>query len=435
MDFAKESVVFRNMFCASPTCSPSRGAFMTSQYAHCNGLIGLSQRGHDISVSEHHMANYWKQQGFYTVLAGVQHEKGFWRPFEAGVQAGKELGYQDNLSASDDFVKNDTDLLEWDYKNAGNVADFLLAYNKKQPFFISYGTHATHRVYPELETGDEELYNPNYVMVPDDVVNTPENRKDTAKLHKSLAAYDRCFGHVIQGLKDSGLYENTIVIYTTDHGLANPYAKCGLRDSGMAVSFIMRVPGYTESQGQVYEGLLSHIDVFPTLCRLTGTRIPDFMQGIDFSGVFTGDKMTARNEVYAEVNFHASYEPQRCIRTNRYKLIQYFDPDWNRYNLANCDDSVIKEVLMEHGILARKKEAVQLYDLLFDPGEKENLNENPAYDKIKQELNQKLGQWMTSTADHVLSYEEYHGRYKVNRKACRTASSDRREDFESVMEA
>ena len=70
---SREGMAFTQMYCASPTCSPSRGAMLTGQYPHNNGLIGLSHRGFRIN-GKHHLANYMKQHGYETVLSGVQHE-------------------------------------------------------------------------------------------------------------------------------------------------------------------------------------------------------------------------------------------------------------------------------------------------------------------------------------------------------------------------
>lgn len=433
MAFARDAMVCENMFCASPTCSPSRGAMMTSQYPHCNGLNGLSQRGHDIEDLGKHMASYLRRNGYHTVLAGVQHERDFWRPLERARRASCDLGYEENISVEDTFVREDADLLEWDWRNAERVAQFFASHDKRQPFFFSYGTHATHRVYPELTEEEREIYDPDYIAVPGNVKNNRENREDTARLHKSLASYDHCFGHVIEGLKRSGLYDDTIVIYTTDHGLPNPYSKCGLRDAGMAVSFIIRAPQYPESFGTVYDGLLSQIDVFPTLCRLAGVPTPDYAQGMDFSEVFSDPHAVIRSEVFAEVNFHASYEPQRCVRTDRYKYIEYCDPDWDRYNLANCDESVIKQGLMDGGIMGRRKDRVQLYDLLFDPNEMDNLNSDPTYDTIKRELAERLQAWRGETGDHIMTFDEYQGRYKVNRKDSAVASSKEPSEYESLI--
>ena len=95
---------------------------------------------------------------------------------------------------------------------------------------------------------------------------------------------------------------------------------------------------------------------------------------------------------------HLTHGSQMCIR-DRYKYIEYYDNDWKQYNLANCDESVIKQALVEGGIMNRQKAGEQLYDLLFDPNEMENLNSHPDYATIKNELAGRLKAWREETGD------------------------------------
>lgn len=88
--------------------------------------------------------------------------------------------------------------------------------------------------------------------------------------------------------------------------------------------------------------LVSQIDIYPTICEWLGLKIPEWVQGTSFLSAFDNQQEEINQEVYAEVNLHASYEPQRCIRTKRYKYICYYDPTWDKVNLANIDDSVPK---------------------------------------------------------------------------------------------
>ena len=79
--------------------------------------------------------------------------------------------------------------------------------------------------------------------------------------------------------------EKTIVMFTTDHGVALPFNKCNLTDSGIGVSLIMRVPG-AKANGQVIDALVSHVDVMPTLCDLLQMEKPDYLEGTSFAEVF-----------------------------------------------------------------------------------------------------------------------------------------------------
>lgn len=84
----------------------------------------------------------------------------------------------------------------------------------------------------------------------------------------------------MDALKAAGLYENTIIISTTDHGLANPFSKCTLFDRGIGVSLIVRIPQYPLTHGTWYNGMVSHVDLFPTLCDAEGLPKPAWLSGV-----------------------------------------------------------------------------------------------------------------------------------------------------------
>ena len=83
---------------------------------------------------------------------------------------------------------------------------------------------------------------------------------------------------IVDALKRNNLYENSIIIFTTDHGLAVPFNKCNLTDTGIGVSLIMKVPE-AASNGKVVDSLVSQIDVFPTLCELLNLDKPEYLEG------------------------------------------------------------------------------------------------------------------------------------------------------------
>lgn len=432
-EFSGDALVFRNAYCASPTCSPSRACLMTGMYAHNNGMLALSQRGTDITNLKGHLANYLKENNYHTVLCGVQHERKFWRPLSLAKEASEDLGYLENISSDFSDIQNDTDLLQWDIRNSQRVIDFLEQNPKDRPFFLSYGMHATHREYPRLDAADLEIINPDHIQLPPNAYDNEDNRYDTACLHKSIRSFDTCFQNVIDALKHNGLYDDTIIIYTTDHGLANPFAKCGLTDQGIGIALIIRAPGHPVSYGAVTDSLVSNVDIFPTLCQLLGLPVPSNIQGKSFKKLFTDLKYELQDCIYAEVNFHTSYEPQRCIRTKRYKYIKYYDESWTKYNLSNMDESCVKDLLMETGMAEKQKPMEALYDLYYDSGEKDNLADNPEYTNILKELKEKLEEWRLKTKDKILSLEEYNGKIKVNKKSSKVASPMSPMEYESIV--
>jgi arylsulfatase A-like enzyme len=212
---------------------------------------------------------------------------------------------------------------------------------------------------------------------------------------------DAKMGLVLDALETSGLADRTLVICTTDHGLAFPRMKCTLTDAGIGVMLMLRGPE-PFAGGRVVDSLVSHIDIFPTLCDWVGIDPPDWLQGLSFLPILRGDAEETREEVFAEVTYHAAYEPQRCVRTKRWKYIRRFD-DRTRPVLPNCDDSPSKTAWMEAGWDERSPGREALYDLVFDPHEADNRAEDPGRQEVLADMRQRLERWMRETADPLLN--------------------------------
>jgi N-sulfoglucosamine sulfohydrolase len=422
--FATDATIFTQSYCTSPTCSPSRSALLTGTYPHQNGMLGLAQRGFTMDYNKH-LVSYLNNNNFHTLLCGIQHEAGWYLDHEAGANM---IGYKENITCDNSEYRQE-DLNVWDQKNADNLSRWIDNYDKKKPFFISYGMYSTHRRYPDII--DAEI-NENMVKPPYPLPNNPETRKDHARYMTSAKSADICFGKVIQSLKDNGLYEDTIIIFTTDHGLANPYGKCTLFDSGIGVSLIMRVPSLN-TKGSVVDNLISNIDVFPTLCDLLGLKKPDYLEGKSFAKSFEDSKAPTKDEIFAEVNFHTSYEPIRCVRTERYKYIRYYDTSYLKINQSNIDESLSKDYLLKNELDKQMKYEEALYDLYYDIGERNNVIEDPRYENIKIHLKEKLEKHLKATKDIILEGEvSIKKEWKVNKKECKQASSKNEDDYVSL---
>ena len=114
-----------------------------------------------------------------------------------------------------------------------------------------------------------------------------------------------------------------------------------------------------------------------------------------------GEEARLHDEMFAEVTYHAAYEPQRCVRTERWKYIRRFDETHTRTVLSNCDDSATKEVLVKNGWGDQVVPAEQLYDLIFDPAETRNLAEDPEHSGQLEEMRRRLEGWMEETDDPI----------------------------------
>lgn len=420
---AEDSVVFTNAFCAGPTCSPSRAALLTGTFPHQNGMLGLAQRGFSLYNPEKHLANFLKNNGYNTCLCGIQHEYGWYLDLEKnGLH---NLGYNEVLTTdSKSFKKEELHL--WDRNNAVEVVKWLDNYNEEKPFLLSFGMHSTHRPYP-VEVA--EFIDEKYVVPPYPITNNEENRHDHAQYMTTAHYADENIKMIVDALKRNNLYENSIIIFTTDHGLALPFNKCNLTDTGIGVSLIMKVPN-ADSNGKVVDSLVSQIDVFPTLCELLNLNKPDYLEGKSFTEAFVDNKAFLDEYIFAEVNFHTSYEPVRCVRTKRYKYIKYYDETWNKVNLSNMDESVPKDFLMNNGLKEKVKYREGLFDLYYDPTERNNLVDDIKYKEILKNLRKVLLEKQIKTDDPILKGAlEIKKGYKVNKVECETASSKNKDDY------
>jgi N-sulfoglucosamine sulfohydrolase len=211
---------------------------------------------------------------------------------------------------------------------------------------------------------------------------------------------DQGIGAILDALDASGLSGNTIVLYTTDHGPAFPLMKCNLTDHGIGVALILRVPGMVDRG--VSDALVSHIDIFPTLCDLIGVPAPPWLEGRSLLPILTGEAEQVNDAIFAEVTYHAAYEPQRAVRTTRYKYIRRYG-DRAIPVLPNCDDSPSKELLLRNGWAERPIAQEQLYDIVFDPNEAANLADRPEMSAVLAEMRERLDRWMRATGDPLLS--------------------------------
>lgn len=399
MDFAKGAVTFTQAYNCGPTCSPSRAGLLTGMCAHSSGMLGLAHRGFSLKDYSRHLCQFLGCNAYQTVLSGIQHEISHDRIDELGYQRilkgpepKRETDWEDDYSTAEHFMRNDR-------VNTQAACEFLMETHEK-PFFLSMGYFGTHRPFPKIDP----KIDPDYVKVPEPLPNTPEIRRDMAEYMTLLEETDRNIGQVLRVLEREGHADNTIVIFTTDHGIAFPYMKCSLKDSGIGVSLIMRIPSL-ERKSPVCDALVSHLDIFPTLCELCGLEKADWLQGTSLLPLLKGEKKEVREEIFSEVSFHAAYEPKRCIRTKRWKLIEYFD-DYDETVGPNTDNGLSKQYLMDYGFVNRKRKSrFALYDLLFDPNEMSNLTGRAEYQETENDLKKRLHSWMKDTDDPLLKGE------------------------------
>ena len=236
---AQEGMLFHRMYSAAPSCSPNRAALLTGQCPHSAGMMGLVNRGFDITHPERHLASYLSHHGYHSILAGVQH-----------------ILFERQQSPYDEVLK------AYPHDGAATVAQGLAAIGRADghPFFLDIGFNDTHRPFDP----DHLTVDPNYVRPPLPLPNTPKVRRDMAGFLTDVKRYDDWVGMILGGLRDRGLLDHTLVIITTDHGIAFPGMKCSLTDHGTGVLCILRLPGVIPG-GSVCNQVVSQMDLFPIL--------------------------------------------------------------------------------------------------------------------------------------------------------------------------
>jgi N-sulfoglucosamine sulfohydrolase len=372
---ADQGVMFRNAFCAAPSCSGSRAALLTGAYCHQNGMMGLAHRGFRLHHYDQHIVRTLNAAGYHSHLIGEQHVSA--DPHILGYDVVHEI---ENTRAS----------------SVAPAAIEALGSDIPEPFFMSVGFFETHRSFFAPSSVRDRVYSLPPPFLPD----TAEIREDVAAYKASARSLDHGIGAVLNTLHATGLDRNTLVICTTDHGLAFPTAKASLADRGIGVMLIMRGGDFVG--GFAHDALVSQLDIFPTICEVAGIDPPSWLEGRSLVGLVKGDEPPdARSEIYSELTYHAAYEPQRAIRTERFKYVRRFD-EYPYPVLANCDDSPSKDAYLARGWGTRPIARERLHDLFFNPGEGRNSIDDPDYAEVADDLRARLQAWMERTDDPLL---------------------------------
>lgn len=399
--FAATGMSFTRAFCTAPQCSPSRASLYTGRYPHTNGMMGLAHADFawDLHPDERLLGQVLHDAGYATRLVGVHHESRRDHPDEIARRCGMDA----------------VSFEEWgDAVTARARAHLTQFARDSRPFYLQVGYSEPHRLSASIRQepgytgflGDYLAPDAEHgVTVPPYLRDTPSTRQEMAELQGAVHYVDGQIGALLDHLHDLGLDDDTLVIFTTDHGVAMPRAKCALYDPGLEVALMMRLPQRGWVSGQAYDALLSNVDVFPTILDTLGLPVSDTVQGRSFraliDGVTSGETYVPRDCVFGEMTYHDYYDPRRCIRTTRHKLIVNFtaapafmDPSqsWR----PRADTAVPANPALAYHPL------VELYDLAADPWEQHDRADDPAAAATRADLLARLGGWMRDTGDPLL---------------------------------
>lgn len=399
---AADGVKFSRTFCNSPACSPSRGCAMTGQYAHTNGLMGLVNGGWTIPEENKTIVDYLNEAGYLTAHFGLQHER---RPIEHNryqIEGGGNIVTEHVANAGIRFLEEHVNQTQPFYLNLGTIEVHESRWNsERQPEFYNSGP-------------DEEAYVPPFL--PDE----PPVRHEMANFGAAIRYLDTHLGRLFEAMDRLGYRENTLVVFTTDHGISGMRSKGWLYDPGVSIALLMRMPG-TIGDGIEYNHLIQNIDFTPTLLEAAGVDIPSELQGKSFWSLLTGGEYQPHDVIFTERNYHGGlgenepppappernsrYNPMRAVRTEQFHYIRHYRKDAKRPWLPGETSLGNTFKLWYNGLWPPLTEPVneeELYDMVADPWQRLNLADNPAYQETKEEMAAKLHKWMVETADPLL---------------------------------
>ena len=406
---ASGGILFTRAYCQYPVCGPSRASFLSGYYPNATETYGYVSGRENIGPERKTWPQLFRENGYYTARVS--------KIFHMGVPIDIELGSDgtdDPASWTEKFnskgpewkapgdgelvqgnpdgslpikggnvmtiVKADgDDLVHSDGKTAQKACE-LIRLHKNEPFFLAVGFVRPHvpfvapREYfapypfenitlPEKIDGDWDDIPErgiNYVTSVNAKMNQTQEKKAVAAYYASVSYMDKQVGKVLHTLKEEGLDDNTIVVFTSDHGFHlcehNFWMKVSLHEESVRVPMIIKVPG---KKPAVYDSFFEMIDIYPTVAELAGLKYPEYIQGKSFAPVFDNPDISLRDMAFTVTQGGKSF----LLRTKKWAYIQY-DEDAGS--------------------------GIELYDMENDAQQFTNLALNPDYDSIVEEFRKQL---------------------------------------------
>ena len=380
---AADGLTFERHFVTSPGCSQSRSSLVTGRYPHSNGQFGLSHLGWTLNRDEELLPAVLRTNGYQTAMFGIWHLHEW------------TLGGFDHIS--DDVAVVDSSP-EGFAEVASDRASTWLRHqaDDQKPFYLHVGFWEAHRPFCGQPGDPAQLEEPDLssIKVPGYLPDNEATRREFFHLQNSVKAIDAGVDRILQALAESGKAENTLVIFTADHGLPFPRAKGTLYDPGVQVACIARLPGFIPTGGRT-DVLTSNVDVMPTLLDLAAVPKSERLQGESFASMLNGPGSGARDAVFCEKTYHEHYDPIRCVRTATHKFIRNFAERPALVMPSDIYNSPARQSMTTDEDFWDHRPATEFYDLHQDPSERTNLGSSA-------ELSDRLRAWMKETADPLL---------------------------------
>ena len=396
---AEEGVRFTNAFTPTPTCAPSRSTLYTGLYPARHGAMGNHTECHAHLAA---LPQTLRGLGYRVAIAGKTHVKpDTLFDFEyIGGFLPKRPEYNRKYRAEG--------------LDTAPVERFLSSHqqeNPDQPLCLILGDSN-----PHVTWEPNKIYDPNTLSLPPYIADTPIARNALANYYQDITTMDTRIGKVNKILETHGYADNTLFIYTTDHGAEWPHCKWTLYDTGIRLPFLAKWRGEIPTN-TVSDAMISHVDFFPTLIDLAGGEPLDGLDGRSFKNVLLGRQATFRDKIYGTHTRDGNMNvfPQRCVRNDRYKYILNLMPEnrwtthftevegipeshaevWNSWvEKAETDPQTAQLVY-----LTQHHPVEELYDVTTDPSEFNNLAFRADMHPILEEMRADVRHWMHAQDD------------------------------------
>jgi arylsulfatase A-like enzyme len=403
---AETGVNFTNAISVCPVCSPNRASLLTGQYPTTNGIFLNDLHLSDEALT---MAEIYQESGYQTAYIGKWHLDGRGRSEFTPPERRQGFEYWKALECSHDYnhlpyYSGDSDeKLYWEgyapYRETEDAIRYISQNAKNEkPFllFLSWGApHFPHNNAPEEM---QKLFVPDNLSLP---ANVPDamaavSRKEAAGYYAHIAALDKCLGELQQAIAEAGISENTIFIFTSDHGEmmgsqgVRPTQKQVPWAESVRVPFLLQYPRRFGSEGIRISTPLNTPDILPTMLALSGIRVPGTIEGDDLTGVMRNPKkVKERAALIMSVSPFTGVlkEEYRGIYTSRYTYVESLKGPW------------------------------LMYDNLNDPLQLNNLAVNPEFSTLREELGSSLREELKKAGDEFKPRDHYISKwgYKVNK--------------------
>ncbi|KAJ5925262.1 Alkaline phosphatase-like alpha/beta/alpha [Penicillium verhagenii] len=401
---AAEGSRFDQAFTSTASCSASRSVIYTGLHTHQNGQYGLHNGRHHFTTHDHveTAPALLSKHGYTTGLVGKVH-------------VGPSSVYPWDMRA------------ESDSRDVASVADQATAFfesskSDDKPFFLTIGFIDPHRDWTRSGFGNDGQYDPRVknidytaedVEIPPFVNDLPKVRYEFAEYYKAISRLDQGVGMVLQALKESGLSEDTLVLFVSDNGPPFINSKTTLYDAGVCLPMIMKCPG--SMAGVVNPNMISYVDILPTLLDWAQHPNPKHPArlGRSFLPILAEkSQLDGWNEVFGSHTFHeiTNYWPTRFMRNRRFKYHRniawrldfpfaadiYGSLTWEEIrNSENSPKMIGPRPLKDYFF----RPAEELYDIQADADEVHNLAKDPEYAQVLEEMRTAMEKWQGRSED------------------------------------